>query len=110
MKLPVAVIRSMTADHRYALLMLGIFINEANWLRKLLVRAVLGTADDEPEGSGKFFVDHSIGDNTSARYNLGVKAWPSRVSLAGKIHEGWNLMLTANWARYSTTSGCRKCE
>ena len=63
MKLPAAAIRSMTADHRYALLMLGIFINEANWLRKLLVRAVLATADEEPEGQANFFVDHSIGDN-----------------------------------------------
>jgi hypothetical protein len=93
MKLPAAVIRSMTADHRYALLMLGIFINEANWLRKLLVRAVLATADDEPEGQANFSLTTLLA-----------------TTLAGKIHEGWNLMLTANWARYSTTSDCRKCE
>jgi hypothetical protein len=54
MKLPAAAIRAMTADDRYALLMLGIFNNEANWLRKLLVKAVLATGDEEPEGQANF--------------------------------------------------------
>ena len=75
MKLPAAVIRAMTADHRYAFLMLGIFGNEANWLRKLLVKAVLATADEEPEGQANFALTTLLA-----------------TTLAGKIHEGWNLI------------------
>jgi hypothetical protein len=75
MKLPAASIRAMSADHRYALLMLGIFNNEANWLRKLLVKAVLATADEEPEGQANFALTTLL-----------------TTTLAGKIHEGWSLI------------------
>jgi hypothetical protein len=74
MKLPATTIRAMTGDHRYALLLLGLFLNEANWLRKLLVKAALGIAD-EPEGQANFALTALLA-----------------TTLAGKIHEGWNVI------------------
>jgi hypothetical protein len=53
--LPVADLRSMSDDHRYAVLLLGLFLNEVNWLRKLLVKAVFGiTEGPEPDGQANF--------------------------------------------------------
>jgi hypothetical protein len=72
--LPIADLRSMSDDHRYAVLLLGLFLNEANWLRKLLVKAVLGITDGpEPDGQA----------------NFGLTALLA-TTLAGKIHEGWD--------------------
>ena len=63
----------MSDDHRYAILLLGLFLNEANWLRKLLVKAVFGIAEGpEPDGQA----------------NFGLTALLA-TTLAGKIHEGW---------------------
>jgi hypothetical protein len=62
----------MTPEHRSALLMLGLFLNEANWLRKLLVGAVQGISDT-PEGQASFSLTILIA-----------------TTLAGKVHEGWN--------------------
>ena len=71
--LPVADLRSMSDDHRYAVLLLGLFLNEVNWLRKLLVKAVFGiTEGPEPDGQA----------------NFGLTALLA-TTLAGKIHEGW---------------------
>ena len=61
----------MRPEHRYAILLLGLFLNEANWLRKLLVRAALGIADD-PEGAASFALTALLA-----------------TTLGGKIHEGW---------------------
>jgi hypothetical protein len=47
MTLPIATVQAMRPEHRSALLMLGLFLNEANWLRKLLVKAVQGVADTQ---------------------------------------------------------------
>ena len=69
--LPIADLRAMPEDDRYALLLLGLFLNEANWLRKLLVKATLGIADS-PDGQ--------------ANFGLAVLM---ATTLAGKIHEGW---------------------
>jgi hypothetical protein len=74
MKLPARSIRAMTADHRYALLLLGLFLNEANWLRKLLVKAALAISDD-PDGRANFALTALLA-----------------TTLAGKIHEAWNLI------------------
>jgi hypothetical protein len=72
--LPVADLRSMSDDHRYAILLLGVFLNEANWLRKLLVKAVLGSTDGpEPDGQANFGLTVLLA-----------------TTLAGKIHEGWD--------------------
>src|ERR1700761_3470284 len=71
--LPVADLRAMSADHRYAILLLGLLSNEAGWLRKLLVKAVLGIAEDpEPDGWANFALTALL-----------------TTTLAGKIHEGW---------------------
>ena len=52
--------------------MLGLFLNEANWLRKLLVKAVLGISDT-PDGQANFALTTLLA-----------------TTLAGKIHEGWD--------------------
>jgi hypothetical protein len=70
--LPVATIREMSAENRSALLLLGLFLNEANWLRKLLVRAALAISDG-PEGQASFALTMLLA-----------------TTLAGKIHEGWD--------------------
>ena len=71
--LPVADLRALSDDDRYAILLLGLFLNEANWLRKLLVKAVLGITDGpEPDGQA----------------NFGLVVLMA-TTLAGKIHEGW---------------------
>jgi hypothetical protein len=72
MKLPIAELRAMDPKHRSALLLLGLFLNEANWLRKLLVKAVLGISG-EPEGQANFALTTLIA-----------------TTLAGKIYEAWD--------------------
>lgn len=62
----------MPPENRSALLLLGLFLNEANWLRKLLVRAALGISDG-PEGQASFALTMLLA-----------------TTLAGKIHEGWD--------------------
>jgi hypothetical protein len=69
--LPLANLRAMADDDQYALMLLGLFLNEANWLRKLLVKATLGIADG-PDGQ--------------ANFGLAVLM---ATTLAGKIYEGW---------------------
>jgi hypothetical protein len=69
--LPLKVLEAMPLERRSALLMLGLLLNEANWLRKLLITAVLGTSDS-PEGQ--------------ASYSLTLLM---ATTLVGKVHEGW---------------------
>jgi hypothetical protein len=70
--LPVSAIHAMAADQRSALLLLGLFLNEVNWLRKLLARAVSATPD-EPEGQANFALTVLLA-----------------TTLVGKVHEGWD--------------------
>jgi hypothetical protein len=80
---PIASLRSMPEDHRYAILLLGLFLNEANWLRKLLVKAVLGIAEGpEPDGQA----------------NFGLTALLA-TTLVGKIHEGWDKIAYSRLAK-----------
>jgi len=72
MTLPVEELEAMKPEHRSALLMLGLFLNEGNWLRKILVGAVLGISDS-PEGQASFSLTVLMA-----------------TTLAGKIFEGWN--------------------
>lgn len=72
MTLPVKSLAAMRPEHRSALLTLGLFLNEVNWLRKLLVGAVLGMSDS-PDGQASFSL-------------MALAA----TTLAGKIHEGWH--------------------
>jgi hypothetical protein len=74
--LPPAALKAMSPEMRYALLMLGLMLNEANWLRKLLLPATVSIADD-PEGQASFGLTTLLA-----------------TTLAGKIHEGWNLVET----------------
>jgi hypothetical protein len=69
--LPVASLRSLPSEQRSAILLLGLFLNEANWLRKLLVKAAMGTVNDL-EGQASFALTVQIA-----------------TTLAAKIHEGW---------------------
>lgn len=66
----IADLKGMQAKHRSALLLLGLFLNEANWLRKLLVTATVGISDT-PEGQANFALTALLA-----------------TTLAGKIHEG----------------------
>jgi hypothetical protein len=70
--LPVSAIHAMAADQRSALLLLGLFLNEVNWLRKLLARAVSATLDG-PEGQANFALTVLLA-----------------TTLVGKVHEGWD--------------------
>ena len=70
--LPKKDLDAMKPEHRSALLMLGLFLNEANWLLKLLVRSVDGMSDD-PEGQASFSL-----------------AMLMATTLAGKVYEGSN--------------------
>ncbi len=65
-------LNAMPSERRSALLMLGLFLNEANWLRKLLVGAVLETSDDA-EGRANFALASLMA-----------------TTLVGKIFEGWD--------------------
>jgi len=70
---PLADLRAMSDDHRYAILLLGLLSNESNWLRKLLVKAALGITDgSEPDGQANFALTALLA-----------------TTLVGKIHEGW---------------------
>jgi len=74
MTLPVADLQAMSDDNRYAILLLGLLSNEANWLRKLLVKAALGITDGpEPDGQANFALTALLA-----------------TTLVGKIHEGWD--------------------
>ncbi len=72
MMFKVAELQALQVKHRSALLLLGLFLNEANWLRKLLVKAVLGMSDTL-EGQANFALTALLA-----------------TTLAGKIHEGWD--------------------
>jgi hypothetical protein len=52
--LPLSAIQAMGSAQRSALLLLGLFLNEVNWLRKLLARSVSAPSRDEPEGQANF--------------------------------------------------------
>lgn len=64
-------LRGLSPERRSAVLLLGHMMNEANWLRKLLVQAVLGISDS-PEGKAQF----------------GLTVILATI-LASKLHEGW---------------------
>lgn len=69
--LPVAALQGLPAEQRSAILLLGLFLNEANWLRKLLVKAAMSIADG-PDGQANFALTVQLA-----------------TTLAAKIHEGW---------------------
>jgi hypothetical protein len=74
-------LRRLTMEQRSALLLLGHFLNEANWLRKLLAGAVLSIADG-PDGQANFALVVQLA-----------------TALAGKVHEGWKKVQSGSLAR-----------
>src|ERR1700674_5377803 len=69
---PAHVLLGLPAEERSAILLLGLFLNDVNWLRKLLARAVMAIGDD-PDGQANFALTTLLA-----------------TTLAVKIHEGWN--------------------
>lgn len=64
-------LRALSPEQRSSLLLLGHLLNEANWLRKLLVQAVLGISDT-PEGQAQFALVVTLA-----------------TTLGSKLYEGW---------------------
>src|SRR5271169_4501465 len=87
MTLPPTSLRAMSPESRYALLVLGLMLNEANWLRKLLLPATVSIADS-PEGQASFGLTILLA-----------------TTLAGKIHEGWNLVENERLGSILTAAG-----
>jgi hypothetical protein len=77
-KLPLSTFWAMPDERRSALLLLGLFLNEANWLMKLLVKA--GRALP-PES-----VSRSLTPEEEANYSLVML---TMTTLVGKIWGGW---------------------
>jgi len=79
--LPAAALRALPPDRRSAILLLGLFLNEANWLRKLLVGAAMSIGEG-PEGQASFALTVQLA-----------------TTLAAKIHEGWQKVRASELAR-----------
>jgi hypothetical protein len=81
LKIPATPLRDLPSDRGSALLLLGVFVNEVNWLRKLLVMAVQALPDtpgnqtNNPEEEASFAL-------------TGLLA----TTLVGKVYEGWECM------------------
>jgi hypothetical protein len=69
--------KALQPGQRSVILVLGYMMNEANWLRKLLVQAVVGL-DDTLEGQAKLGLVLTLAS-----------------TLASKLHEGWLYMTSA---------------
>jgi len=77
-KLPLSTFWAMSDERRSALLLLGLFLNEANWLRKLLVKAVRALPP-EP-------VEREQTPEEEANHGLTMLMM---TTLVGKIWGGW---------------------
>jgi hypothetical protein len=83
LKFPAAALQAMSVDRGTALLLLGLVVNETNWLYKLLVMAVQALPDS-PD-------NHPHDPEEQANLALtGVLA----TTLVGKVYEGWVCMGT----------------
>jgi hypothetical protein len=69
---PVAALEALPKNHLSAFLLLGLFLNDTNWLRKLLLYATQDESGGEAEGHAR----------------LALSLMVSKL-LATKIHEGW---------------------
>jgi hypothetical protein len=79
LKFPLSALRAMPAERRSALLLLGVLVNETNWLYKLLLK----TAQVLP----KHPTDNSNDPEVQAKFSLTIFL---TTTLVGKIHEGWD--------------------
>ena len=66
-----AALLALSPEQRSTLLLLGPLLNEANWLRKILVQAVMGISDT-PEGQAQFALVVTLA-----------------TTLGSKLYEGW---------------------
>jgi hypothetical protein len=80
-KLPLSTLWAMSDERRSALLLLGLFLNEVNWLRKLLVKALKGLPSE--------LVNRPLTPEEEANHGLTMLMM---TTLVGKIWEGWNLI------------------
>jgi hypothetical protein len=67
---PIAELQKLSPDQRHSILILGLMLNEANWLRKLLIKAAQGMPG-EAEGAASLSLTLLVS-----------------TTLAGKIYEG----------------------
>jgi len=81
LNLPLSTFWAMSDEHRSALLLLGLFLNEANWLRKLLVKAVRALPEE--------LVQRPLTPEEEANHALTMLMM---TTLVGKIWEGWGLI------------------
>lgn len=77
-KLPLSAFWGMPDERRSALLLLGLFLNEANWLRKLLIKALKGLPSE--------LVNRPLTPEEEANHGLTMLMM---TTLVGKIWEGW---------------------
>lgn len=80
--LPIERLQAMDGDTRSAYLLIGLFFNEANWLQKLLLKAIPGTDQSEPELQAKISLCAML-----------------MKTLAAKVHEGCARLRTAHIAQ-----------
>lgn len=83
--LSITALRNLPPEQRSTILLLGLFLNEANWLRKLLVMATMSMGD-RPDGQANFALTVQLA-----------------TTLAGKIHEGLNKVRSGNLAKSINT-------
>ena len=70
---PISVLTTLPKDQLSAFLLLGLFLNEANWLQKILLVSTLDQSGHEAEEKAR----------------LALSLMMAKL-LAAKIHEGWN--------------------
>jgi hypothetical protein len=92
-KLPLSTFWAMTEERRSTLLLLGLFLNEANWLMKLLVKA------------GKSLpIEVTERDRTPEEEASQALLMLVLTNLVGKIWEGWNCICNSNKLRTTLDS------
>src|SRR5260370_26884479 len=75
---PASALKDLCEEQRSSLLLLGLIVNETNWLYKLLVKAVQGLPEvpaahpDDPEEEARWALTLAL-----------------TTTLVGKVHEGW---------------------
>jgi len=79
LKFPLSALWAMPAERRSALLLLGVLVNEANWLYKLFLK----TAHSLPMRP----TDNSNNPEVQANFSLSIFL---TTTLVGKIYEGWD--------------------
>jgi hypothetical protein len=78
LRFPASALKDLSEEQRSSLLLLGLIVNETNWLYKLLVRAV--------QGLPKVPAAHPDNPEEEAGWALTLAL---TTTLVGKVHEGW---------------------